>query len=50
MSDVPTFGYYAGGEWKGASGNAIFEVVEPYSRKLMSRVAACGARRHAMQS
>jgi len=42
MSDVPTFGYYAGGEWKGASGNAIFEVVEPYSRKLMSRVAACG--------
>ena len=43
MSDVQTYDYHVGGEWKKAAGGATFEVLEPYSRKPMHRVAACGA-------
>ncbi|WAC48220.1 aldehyde dehydrogenase family protein [Asticcacaulis sp. SL142] len=42
MTDIKTYSYYAGGEWKGASGDKTFDVIEPYSGKLMSRVADCG--------
>ena len=41
MSDVQTYDYHVGGEWKKA--RSTFEVLEPYSRKPMHRVAACGA-------
>ncbi|MEX2693011.1 aldehyde dehydrogenase family protein [Rhizobium mongolense] len=42
MSDTETHDYLAGGTWKKASGDATFDVLEPYSGKLMSRVASCG--------
>ena len=42
MSEAATYQYYAGGEWRDASGGATFDVHEPYSRKLMHRIAACG--------
>ena len=38
-----TASYSAGGEWKPAADSAEFEVHEPYSGKLMSRVASAGA-------
>lgn len=34
--------YYSGGKGKKASGKATFDVLEPYSGKLTSRIAACG--------
>src|ERR1700756_5030266 len=42
MSEAATYQYYAGGEWRDASEGATFDVHEPYSRKLMHRIAACG--------
>ncbi|WP_176594238.1 aldehyde dehydrogenase family protein [Sphingobium sp. EM0848] len=40
--DVTTYQYYAGGEWRDAADGATFDVLEPYSRKLMHRIPACG--------
>lgn len=42
MNDIQRHDYFSGGTWKKASGNATFDVLEPYSGKLMSSVAACG--------
>ena len=38
--DVKEYSYFAGNEWRKASGNKVFEVHEPYSGKLFARVAA----------
>src|SRR6202790_1283982 len=39
-NDVKEYSYFAGNEWRKASGNQVFEVHEPYSGKLYARVAA----------
>ncbi|MCS3747906.1 acyl-CoA reductase-like NAD-dependent aldehyde dehydrogenase [Xanthomonas arboricola] len=43
MSTIQDHGYFSGGQWKQSSGNTSFDVFEPYSGKLMSHVANCGA-------
>jgi acyl-CoA reductase-like NAD-dependent aldehyde dehydrogenase len=40
QTDVKKYGYFAGNEWRKAAGDQVFEVHEPYSRKLFARVAA----------
>src|SRR5450432_3714257 len=39
---VPEYKYFAGGEWRGAAGNKLFDVQQPYDRALYARVAAGG--------
>jgi acyl-CoA reductase-like NAD-dependent aldehyde dehydrogenase len=42
MADVPTYKYFAGGEWREAAGARTFEVFDPYDRSVYARVAAGG--------
>jgi len=42
MTDVRTYQYFSNGEWLDAEGRAAFDVVEPYSRKVMARAPNCG--------
>ena len=39
---VSEYKYFAGGEWRGASGHKLFDVQQPYDRALYARVPACG--------
>ena len=43
MTEIRTYRYFSNGEWLDAEGQATFEVIEPYSRKVMARVPDCGA-------
>jgi acyl-CoA reductase-like NAD-dependent aldehyde dehydrogenase len=40
QGEVKEHRYFAGGEWREAADNNVFEVHEPYSGKLFARVAA----------
>lgn len=42
MTETPTYQYFAGNAWRDAGNAELFEVREPYSRKVFARVAACG--------
>ena len=42
MSDVKEYRYFAGGEWRTAENNKLFDVFRPYDRGLYARVAAGG--------
>jgi len=37
MTDVRTYQYFSNGKWLDAEGRAAFDVIEPYSRKVMAR-------------
>src|SRR5476649_168883 len=39
---VKTYKYFAGGEWRSAAGNKLFDVRQPYDLALYARVAAGG--------
>ena len=39
---VQEFRYFAGGEWRAAQNNKLFDVYRPFDRKLYARVAAGG--------
>src|SRR5471032_1693316 len=39
---VKTYKYFAGGEWRSAGGDRVFDVYRPYDRALFARVAAGG--------
>src|SRR5450755_466373 len=43
-ADAPVYQYYAGGEWKNAADNGLFESYEPYTGRVFARVAAGGPR------
>ncbi len=43
MTDVRTYQYFSNGKWLDAEGRAAFDVIEPYSRKVMARAPNCGA-------
>src|SRR5471032_702253 len=38
---VKTYKYFAGGEWRSAGGDRVFDVYRPYDRTLYARVPAC---------
>jgi acyl-CoA reductase-like NAD-dependent aldehyde dehydrogenase len=40
QTDVREYGYFAGGLWRKAADNKVFEVHEPYTGKLFAHVAA----------
>src|SRR5258706_1708497 len=40
VNGVPEAKYFAGGEWRSAEGNKLFDVHQPYDRALYARVAA----------
>src|ERR1700688_2262009 len=40
QTDVKEYGYFAGGLWRKAADNKVFEVHEPYTGKLFAHVAA----------
>ncbi|MFA6124538.1 MAG: aldehyde dehydrogenase family protein [Sphingomonas sp.] len=42
MREIETHRLYSGGEWKDAADGATFDVHEPYSGKLMARIASGG--------
>jgi acyl-CoA reductase-like NAD-dependent aldehyde dehydrogenase len=42
MTEVKTWKYFAGGEWRSAGGEKTFDVYRPYDRGLFARVAAGG--------
>ena len=42
MTEVRTYKYFSDGEWREAENGALFDVVEPYTQRLMARVPACG--------
>jgi acyl-CoA reductase-like NAD-dependent aldehyde dehydrogenase len=42
MTEVKTYKYLAGGEWRSAAGNKLFDVYRPYDRALFARVPAGG--------
>ncbi len=42
MSKIETHKQYSGGQWKAAADGASFDVSEPYTGKVMARVANCG--------
>src|ERR1700679_3065809 len=42
MSDIKEYRYFAGGEWRAAENNKLFDVFRPYDRGLYARVAAGG--------
>jgi acyl-CoA reductase-like NAD-dependent aldehyde dehydrogenase len=42
MTEVKTYKYFAGGEWRSAAGNKLFDVYRPYDRGLFARVPAGG--------
>jgi acyl-CoA reductase-like NAD-dependent aldehyde dehydrogenase len=41
---TPTYKYYAGGQWRAAEGNALFDVYQPYDRAVFAKVAAGGGK------
>src|ERR1700675_2469330 len=42
MTNVRTYQYFSNGKWLDAEGQAAFDVIEPYSRKVMARAPNCG--------
>src|SRR3984957_14050940 len=42
VNGVKEHRYFAGGEWRPAENNKLFDVYRPYDRKLFARVAAGG--------
>ena len=42
MNGIPEYRYFAGGEWRAAENNKLFDVYRPYDRSLYARVAAGG--------
>jgi len=42
VNGVTGYKYFAGGEWRSAEGNRLFDVHQPYDRALHARVAAGG--------
>src|SRR5258705_10476527 len=42
VNGVNEYKYLAGGEWRSAEGNRLFDVYKPYDRTLYARVAAGG--------
>src|SRR5258708_3387510 len=42
VNGVTEYKYFAGGEWRSAAGNRLFDVHQPYDRALFARVAAGG--------
>ncbi len=42
VNGVPEYRYFAGGEWRAAECNKLFDVYRPYDRSLYARVAAGG--------
>lgn len=42
VDGVTEYKYFAGGEWRSAEGNRLFDVYQPYDRTLYARVAAGG--------
>jgi len=41
VGGVAQYQYFAGGEWRSAQDNQLFDVYRPYDRALHARVAAC---------
>src|SRR6201996_7572965 len=39
---TPTYKYYAGGQWRAAEADALFDVHQPYDRAVFAKVAAGG--------
>ena len=42
VNGIPEYRYFAGGEWRAAENNKLFDVYRPYDRSLYARVAAGG--------
>ena len=42
-TDVPTYRWYAAGQWRDAAGSNLFDDFEPYTGSLYARVPDCGA-------
>src|SRR5882757_6990106 len=42
VSGIKEYRYFAGGEWRTAENNKLFDVQQPYDRALYARVPACG--------
>jgi len=42
VNGVTEYKYFAGGEWRSAGGNKVFDVYRPYDRALYARVPAGG--------
>ena len=42
VNGIPEYRYFAGGEWRAAENNRLFDVYRPYDRSLYARVAAGG--------
>jgi len=42
VDGVTEYKYFAGGEWRSAEGNRLFDIHQPYDRTLYARVAAGG--------
>ena len=42
VNGIPEYRYFAGGEWRAAENNRLFDVHRPYDRSLYARVAAGG--------
>jgi len=42
VNGIRQYRYFAGGEWRQAEGNKLFDVFRPYDRSLYARVAAGG--------
>ncbi|MDB5974987.1 MAG: aldehyde dehydrogenase family protein [Nevskia sp.] len=42
VNGIKEYQYFAGGEWRPAEGNKLFDVYRPYDRGLFARVAAGG--------
>src|SRR5271154_4384786 len=39
VNGIPEYKYFAGGEWRSAAGQKLFDVYKPYDRALYARVA-----------
>src|SRR5260370_34260388 len=52
VNDTKEYRYFAGGEWRAAENNRLFDVYRPYDRGLYARVAAGGraARKRAVDA
>src|SRR5882724_7952063 len=42
VKGVPEYQYFAGGEWRAADGDRLFDVRKPYDQALYARIAAGG--------
>src|SRR5258706_3825561 len=42
VNDTKEYRYFAGGEWRAAENNRLFDVYRPFDRALFARVPACG--------